>query len=406
MRNSTIARKFLRVLAPALCVLFIAAGSWAQSEGFDETAVALAYHKLTGESVDFQSAAQLTDAYARASNFDRPDVLKQQIAQLQSQLDSADPSHVFVIRVNDSISEYDHDRGEFSVSLFQPGYYVPMQAFRQQYEIVFANAEQARPIPMPKDQAREFDAQLNRTGRRVTSEIHFRVIGKGDPAGAVTGPRVIRAEIVSARLLDNAGHVLYTPQISASAAASSETAKPSADFSSEDVAGFRVDVKVKDLEATLNRMFGPTRRGSAGSASKLFAGSLTYNDMGCIELPDGRHDPKPGAVCVTALYDGDDVVRLIRIERVFSWLNREAFRRAMTTKYGPVVSATDAGSDFSLGWGPEVSGPFVYSQSGPHTALIAYYTPNDSYLSRGLNSLPKIRIVLQLADVQWASAHR
>jgi hypothetical protein len=185
----------------------------AQTDGFDKEAVALLYHKISGEALDFQAAAGMSEAVRRASNFDRADVIKAEVERLKSQLATANLAQEFTIRVSDSISDYNHDRSEFSIVLFTPGHFVPVQAFGQEYQLAFANAEGAHAIPMPKEEAREFDARLNKTGRAVTDEIHFRVIGKGDPAGGVTGARVIRAEITSTQLVDRAGHVVFTPKV-------------------------------------------------------------------------------------------------------------------------------------------------------------------------------------------------
>ena len=188
----------------------------AQAEGFDSTAVAAAYHKLSGDSLDLEAAAQQSASVQRATNFDKPDAINAEVARLRSMLANADPAREFTISVNDNISEYDHDHGEFSIGLFQPGYFVPMEAFGQRYQLVFENAERVRAIPMDKAAAREFDAKLRSIGRGVLNEIHFKVTGQGDPAGAVTGPRVIRAQVMSARLLDRQRHLVFAPSVMAS----------------------------------------------------------------------------------------------------------------------------------------------------------------------------------------------
>jgi hypothetical protein len=106
-------------------------------------------------------------------------------------------------------------------------------------------------------------------------------------------------------------------------------------------------------------------------------------------------------VCVTALFDGSEIVRSIRIERVFSWHDGEVFRKAVTQKYGPVSSAHNSGSAFALGWGPEVS---LGAQSASRNALTAHYMANDDFMSRSGNRIAEIRIVLDLLDAQWAAA--
>ncbi|MEO8623451.1 MAG: hypothetical protein ABI625_20410, partial [bacterium] len=282
---------FLPVAAPTL---------HAQSDSLDSRLVALTYHKVSGDPLDYRAAAERTDAMRAASAFDRPDVLKVQTAQLERDVAAADPRHEFFVRVDDNISQYDHTKGEFSVMLFQPGYHVPLQVLGQQYKLVFANADAARAIPMPKEQARAFDAKLAAGGRYVSNEIRFRVTGQGDPAGATTGPRVIRAEITSVRLLDRGGAVVWTPTLVASTAAT-PAATTTIDIARTDVAGMHVGVKGRDLEVTLARMFGPVSKRARGNNWYAgFSSALFVNEMRCMEMPDGRRSPPPGTVCVSA----------------------------------------------------------------------------------------------------------
>ena len=250
-------------IGATLALLAVTGTALAQEPaGFDPIEVALAYHKLTGEPLDLRAIAERSDAVRRATPFDRPDAIAAEEARLQALLDAADPGRAIVIQVADVITQYDHERGEFSIQLFTPGYYVPAQAFGTEYKVVFANAEPARSIPMPKEEARTFDGMLNRMGRRVTNEIHFRIVGKGDPAGAIVGERVVRAEIDSARLLDDAGRVVFTPRVGPTVTSGAVAAAPAFDPSAVDVAGFRLGASGKDLEATLARLFGPVTRAS------------------------------------------------------------------------------------------------------------------------------------------------
>lgn len=383
----------------------------AQSPGFDEELVAFAYHKVSGDPLDLRRVAERSEIVLRASNFDKPDMVKQEMARLQALLAAAGPEQEFTMRVNDAISDYDHQRGEFSVTLFTPGYYVPVSALGQQYQLVFANAESARPIPMPKEEARDFDIALAQLGRSVTNEMRFRVIGRGDPAGAVTGQRVIRAEILSSRLLDRSGNVVWSPNVAPITAASSgrngveADGPPAFDLNAVDVAGFHIGVKGDDLEATLTRLFGAvTRKPARRDGHPGIAAQLLVNDMGCITLP-GRRSGAPGNVCVTAQLDADDVVRAIQIERVFPWMEAETFRRTLVARYGPVVEATGSGR-LSLGWGPEVNELLLYDRGGPHTALTAHYSVNNDFMSAGLNRLADTRVVLQLVDARWAAGQQ
>jgi hypothetical protein len=396
-------RDFRRTLisAAAMIVGILPLALRAQDTGFDEARVALTYHHLTGDPLDVRAVAERSDAARRASNFDRPDVVNAEAAKLTKELDGMDTQHVFVLSVNDRISEYDHDRGEFTIQLFAPGTYVPVQAFGQQYQLVFANAAGAASIPMPREQARAFDARLNSMGRSVLDQLRFRIVGRGDPAGAVTGDRVIRAQLLSVRVADRNGAELFTPDLTASAMPA--VAERPFDLAATDIAGLRVGVKAKELETALARLYGEAERGSPGEkAFPGFAAALSVNSMGCFTIPGRRNNPEPGADCVTAFVDEDDVVRAIRVERLFPWFDAEVFRADLVRKYGPVADARN-GSGFSLGWGPEVDQRLVYDRSGPHRALAAYYTSDTDFMARGGNALPRIRVVLQLVDAEWAA---
>jgi hypothetical protein len=393
----------MRSFGIAACMALIMTApsvSVAQDSQLDTSLVALTYHKASGTPLDFRHAAELSPAARNASNFDRDDVISQEMARLQSQLASADTSHEFVVRVNDRISEYDHARGEFSIGVFEPGISVPVRAFGQEYDLVFGNGEPMRAISMPEDQARVFDNSLNSFGRQVTDEIHFRVIGGGDPAGAVTGPRVIRAEVIAARVLDPSGRVVAAPSVTAAVASSRVTAF---DIAAADVAGLRVGGSADDVVATLKRLFGEVVREPVGrGVHPGLTTTLTVNDAGCYSMPGRSKAPQPGTVCVTAYADDNNVVRSIRIERVFPWMDQEVFRKALVQKYGPVAGAHD-GSGFILGWGPQVAPDLLYDRSGPPYALTAQYMSDDDYMSRGMNALPKIRVVLSLVDAAWAT---
>lgn len=384
------------------------APAWAaaQDDGDDASRIALVYHRLSGDPLDLSVVAGRSDALRGVTSFDRADAVAAEVARLEARLAGADTAREFVLRVGDRIAEYDHERGTFAIELFAPGAYVPLRAFDQDYMLVFANAASARSIPMPKEEARAFDARLEAAGRRVTDEVRFRVTGRGDPAGGVTGARVVRAELVGVRVLDASDVVLYTASPRPSVAVAAAAATPEAfDAAAVDVAGLRVGMKASDLEGTLERLIGPVTRASPGrGAPPGIVASLSVNSMGCSSIP-GRPAATPGAVCVTALVDGDDVVRMVRVERLFPWFDAELFRSTMVRRYGAVADARSAGG-LALGWGPAVGEMLAYDRAGPRTALTAHYTTDDDFMSRGNNALPRIRVVLQLADARWAATAR
>ena len=368
----------------------------AQQDDPDAVRIALTWHRLTGAPLDANRIAERSPAVRRASNFDRPDVLAAETSRIEAMLAAATGDDLFEMQISDRISEYDHDLGEFSITLFQPGFFIPITAFGEQYQVVFANAEAARAIPMAKEAARAFDQQLNAISRNVITEVQFRVIGGGDPSGGVTGARVVRAELISARVTDRDGRIIATPNVTPAVAAAPF------DPTGVDVAGFRVGVSVADLSATLERLYGPVERGGPGeNPPPGMVGVVRVNSMGCMSLP-GRPEAKPGAVCLTAWHDSKETVRAIRIERLFPPMDGETVRKALVSRYGPVTSATGS-RGFTLGWGPEVV--VGTSANGPirQPALIASFAAHESFMSRGSNRIPDTRVVLHLVDAAWVS---
>jgi hypothetical protein len=399
MRRHTVVLRNRRyaVLLALLLALVPVRGGRAQA-GFDPEAVALTYYKVTGDPIDLHGVASRSPAATRASNFDRPAAIARELARLEAALASSDPVTEFTVTVDDSISEYDHASSEFSITLFTPGYYLPVQAFGQDYRIVFANASAARAIHVETDAARELDGRLDTFGRRVKNEIRFKVIGKGDAAGAVSGSLVIRAEITSARVLDQAGRVLFMPDVATPVAS---PAVDRIDPSKTDVAGLRVGTRSRDMEATLERLFGSVSRGKTSSGTfGGFVGTLEVNTTGCFSIPGRRSNPTPGAVCVTAYLDGD-TVRMIRIQRLFPPnFDADVFRRGLLQKYGPASGALPNG----ISWGPGVPGAVLNNPSVSAHALTATFAADTDFMSAALNQRENVIVTLQLVDAAWATS--
>jgi len=369
----------------------------AQSDGFDPETVALTFHKVSGTPLDTQAMAAQSQAAMRASGFDRPNVIAAEQTRLDAQLASMNPAQAFTITIDDRISQYDHASGQFSIELFMPGTFIPFQAFGQQYRVVFANAGSARAIPMPVDQARDFDARLNAFGRQVNTEVHFRVVGKGDPVGGVQGNLVVRGEIISARVLDHVGQVVATPQVLATSAM---PAFAGFDASKADVAGLRVGVSRKDMEATLTRLFGKVTPGYMGSEGKFkgFTSVMEVNSMGCRSGFTAKQRPQPGAVCVTAYLDSGDVVRMVRVERLFPpGFDGNVLEKALLQKYGPA-----SGSRRGSSWGPGVPGAVLNNPTITVDALTASAAADHDISDIGGNRLQNIIVSLQLIDADWA----
>jgi hypothetical protein len=387
-----------RRLASLALVLVVALATLsAQSDGFDPEIVALTFHKVSGAPLDTQALAAQSQAAMRAGGFDRPDVIAAEQKRLDAQLASMNPAQEFTITIDDSISQYDHNTGQFSIELFNPGTFIPVRVFNREYRVVFANAASARAIAMPKDQAREFDAKLNSFGRQVNTEVRFKVTGKGDLVGGVLGDLVIRGEIVAARVLDRSGQLVFAPTV---VATSAMPAFAGFDSSKADVAGLRIGVSKKDMEATLTRLFGKVTPGYMGTEGSFtgFTSVIEVNSMGCRSGFSAKKKPQPGAVCVTAYLDSSDVVRMVRVERLFPpGFDSRVFEKALVQKYGPA-----SGSRRGSSWGPGVPGAVLNNPSITVDALTASAAADHDISDLGGNRLQNVIVSLQLIDANWA----
>lgn len=409
MLPRTRARLVAVALLPALALFAGSAGA----QDSEAELIVLTWHKVSGTPLDFEAVAATSPTVRNASSFDRPDAQRAEVARLRALLNSLDPRREFVTQVLDRVQEYDHAKGEFPIHLFQSGTAIDLHVYEVPYRLVFANAAHSRAIRMPKETARALDQRLEAINRNVTNEVRYRIIGAGDPTGAVPGPRVMLAELLSSRLIDRQGGVMHVVDVRphAPARAAGGVAQAGAGHatldaravSRLDVAGLRVGVKADDLAATLRRLFGPAVRRPARAADRAqgLVEVLALNELRCVVIP-GRRAPAPGDVCVTAQVDGDGVVRMLRVERVFPPMDPEVFRRSMVAKYGPVAAAVEDGG-YALGWGPEVPAALRYAPK-PGTALTAHYLANDTFMSRSANARPQIRVVLHLVDAAWAES--
>jgi hypothetical protein len=367
----------------------------AADRDLDPEQLALTYHRLAGKAFDFDRHAAASRVVSQASGFDRPDVLKQEIARQRAVFDAASDQIVFETDIQNSISDYDHDRGEFSVAIFEPGTYMPIHFNRQEYRVVFANAEQARAIRMPKEEAREFDRRIMRDGSRaVLSPVRFRIVGDGDPAGAVSGQYVVRAELVSAQVLDNDGSVLATPDLAAAPAAPPAAFDPLA----VDAGGLRVGMSADQLEAAVTRLYrkpARTPRSPRSDSDPRLAGSIEIDLMECIYVPSSRdREPVPGDVCLRAYYDKDGIVRQVRIQRVMSRFDYEQARSAAIARFGPATSVR-GGSTPELSWGA--------ADAALGAGLTLRIDPYGNSLSIGTGDIRAGSLDMTLTDTAWAA---
>jgi hypothetical protein len=215
------------------------------------------------------------------------------------------------------------------------------------------------------------------------------------PRCATRVVRAVACALVALATFRSTSHAQQSPSTSPATA-------PSLDLAHADVAGLRVGMKAKVMEGALQRLFGPVERQSAGAMPRV-AARLVVNEMGCMDIPGRRRNARPGDVCVTAFLDEDDIVRAVRIERIFPPVDVAPFRRALLQKYGP--AADDRfGFGVMLSWGAIPEGDFIKAFASLPFALTARFEEIDSFSGLGLNRIPDVHVTLQLADAAWASA--
>ena len=181
-------------------------------------------------------------------------------------------------------------------------------------------------------------------------------------------------------------------------------AAPQFDITTLDVAGLRVGGKANDFEITAARLFGTVTRVSRQRGWFAgYASALAVNPAQCDTSPRRVHSGEVGRICLTAFLDARDVVRSVRIARVFSFITAAEFRAALVRRYGAISSESD-GARMSLGWGPDVETGLAFDSFGARSALTAHYDEVPDANSDSFKPNPSIRVTLQLVDATWAAA--
>jgi hypothetical protein len=393
----------------AMLLAFCFQSALAQDAGFDEQRIAFTWHKLTGEPLDLRELAERSEIVQRSSGFDRPDAIAAELARLQGLYDAADGATEFTITTSEYIEEYDHARGEFPVQGLQAGRYVsflyPERATpMREYRLVFTGAGAARAIPMAdKEQARAFDTRLRQLNRGLEHRMRFRVIGKGDPEGVVTGQRVVRAQLLSSTLLGRDGGVVHATDLAVPTEA--PVAAVVFDPARADAAGLRVGVKVDELAKTLARLYAePVRHDFKAPDANGLAGQLSAETGRCHALA-GSHDRRrfaPGVACVQAWYDGGGIVRHLRVQRVFPYhRSPDGFRQALLRKHGPAAQGGGVGSGgATYAWGEPVTFRRAAGEAPLQRHPLTAHWSQQSGWNVGGGTVP-VLMSIELLDAAW-----
>jgi len=366
------------------------------------------YHKLSGEPIDYDAIGPMLDKVARAGQFDKANVMAEEINRLKAGYAAADPEATYALRVGTSL-KYDLENERFGIEIFEPGrhmLYQPMNGLLSrrflmqaggQYvrKLVFANGESARYIPIPRDEAAQIGHVAQHGSTSASADIEFRLVGTGDPTGAVEGSHILQAEIVSLRFPDLDWDIPVKPYDPA--------ALPVKPVSGFDIVGLKTGIPLTTLQRTIEKEFGPVGaiRPSRGEDPRLISG-VGHNTDGCYTF--GNKVAQVGNVCIQAYADEKGVVRKIVVEQILEGAEWDPIREALLSKYGAMSAAVSRGNNRYYAWGPEIPASLATDERvGPSSVLTARLSAVQSAMDRmAASTRVSTNLRIRLIDAAWA----
>ncbi len=373
----------------------------------DDLKVFFLYHKLSGEPIDYDAIGPMLDKVARAGQFDKDAVMAEEIAQMKSAYAAADPEATYSLRVGTSL-KYDLESERFMVDMFEPGrhlLYRPMsallgrrhavQARNYDRKLVFANVESARYVAVPKAEAARIGHVAQHGSTNSTAEIEFRLVGTGDPTGAVEGHHIVRAEIVTLRFPDLDWDIPVKPYDPA--------ALPVKPVNSFDIMGLKTGIPLKALQRTIEKEFGPIGaiRPVNKEDARLVSG-IGHNPDGCYTF--GNKVAEAGSVCIRAFADERGTVRKIIVEQILDGADWGPIRESLLRKYGAMAESISKSNNRYYAWGPEVAPSVTMDeQLAPQRAFTASVSAVQSAMDRmAASTRVSTNLRIRLIDAEWA----
>lgn len=373
----------------------------------DDLKVFYIYHKLSGEPIDYDAIGPMLDKVARAGQFDKETVMAEEIAKLKSGYAAADPDATYTLRVRTNL-KYDLDQERFAIEMFEPGrhmLYQPMNALfssrnathARPYDrkLFFANGESARYIPIPKAEAARIGHVAQHGSTSASADIELRLVGTGDPTGAVEGRHIVQAELVSLRFPDLDRDIPVEPYDPA--------AIPVKSAKGFDIVGLKAGIPLAKLQRTIEKEFGPIGAIRPGNNEdpRLVSG-IGHNPDGCYAL--GNNVPEVGSVCIRAFADEGGTVRKIIVEQILEGAEWDPIRVALLQKYGAMAESISKSNNRYFAWGPEVNGSATMDeQLAPQRALTASVSAIQSAMDRmAASTRVSTNLRIRLVDADWA----
>ncbi len=340
---------------------------------------AFAYARFNGTTPDFRPYAERSSVVANATAFDRPAALEREIARLEGTFRTFELDRVYSMRVGVPVQQYDGDKGGYPVGfgdtsrigLTDPVTYHALG-------LMFRNATDVATIPVPDATAARNLAQRNAFDTRSTQasqavlQMAFRLV---DAPPSLQGQDVLRADILSARILSQTGQVIHDfGPLSASTVAVSRNADGTSEqpvLKSADLQGFHVGMTAAEADA-LGKRGWRTMRGGAGSDEALYfngLGAANPSYATCADVTFGFPDQQAyfsGAAsapkytdCVAIKFapggraTGNDAARRVIgvvTQQHLPGSAPETLAAAVKAKYGTPLYTRNNGSGVNLAW--------------------------------------------------------
>ncbi len=340
--------------------------------GLDMT---FAFDRMNGLTPDFRPYAERSNVYVNATVFDREAVLTREIGRMEGEFRTFNLDKVYSMKVGVPVQQYEPGKGGFPLQFgsgARIGFADPVNYHG--YFLNFRNADDVSVIPFPDPTAARNFAQRyglnlqNPQAGTAVLEVAFRLV---DTPPSVQGQDVIRADILSARLLSQTGQPMFD---FGATAASKVAVSRNADGTSEqpvlktaDVQGFRLGMTAAEVDALASRGW-KTVRGGRGTDEALYFNDLAAGSPGwavCGDITFGAADlqaafvglavPPTFSDCIAVKFepgmagtdpDGRKVVAIAAEQHISG--TPDAVLGAVKAKYGAPLYVRNGGSN--LAW--------------------------------------------------------
>lgn len=247
----------------------------------DGLAISMAFNRMNGTTPDFRPYAEASGPYKNATVFDKASVLTREISRIEGQFRTFDLDQAYSMRIGVQVMQYDAGRRGYQIGFGESsGIQMTDPVTYHTYRLAFRNAADVNFVQIGDptaarnfSQQNGFDTQRDVAGQAAL-QIAFRLADAPPTLGS--GGDTVRADILAARLVSQAGAVLYdfgnTSAANSSPTRSADGASDMPTLKAADTQGFRVGMMSAEAEALGSRGW-QTKLGPQGSTTiALFNG--------------------------------------------------------------------------------------------------------------------------------------